>query len=66
MSATVGRCAIPGCFRTVNHGHRCYLHELPEPRRTAEYEALRVARDPRAGWDVWDDGGLEAPGEDEW
>lgn len=33
----------------------------------AEYEAVRM--DPttdRDRWDVWDDGGLEAPGEDEW
>ncbi len=34
--------------------------------RRAEYEAARL--DPttdRDRWDAWDDGGLEAPGEDE-
>lgn len=67
MSATVGRCVMPGCFRSVTHNHRCYLHELAIPLRTAEYEAVRL--DPtsdRHRWDVWDDGGLEAPGGDEW
>lgn len=66
MSATVGRCAIPGCFRTAHFGHRYYLHELPEARRTAEYEAARIdVTTDRDRWDVWDGGGLEAPGEDE-
>ena len=34
--------------------------------RDADYEAARI--DPttdRDRWDVWDDGGLERPGEDE-
>lgn len=31
----------------------------------AEYEAARIHDPERAAWDVWDDGGLERPGEDE-
>ena len=66
MSATVGRCVMPGCFRTVTGNHRCYLHELAIPPRDAEYEAALVVDRERAGWDVFDDGGLEARGDDEW
>lgn len=33
--------------------------------RADEYEAARIHDPERARWDVWDDGGLERPGEDE-
>lgn len=66
MSLDPTRCAHPGCWRTVTYSPRCFVHELPEPVN-AEREAVRL--DPttdRDRWDVWDDGGLEAPGGDEW
>lgn len=68
MTTTYPRCVHPGCFRTVTDFHRCWLHTIPEPTHSAEYEAVRL--DPttdRDRWDVWDDGGLEQPGgNDEW
>lgn len=41
------------------------------PKHRAEYEALRIDErvhdnDGRSRWDIWDDGGLERPGGDEW
>ena len=45
-------------------GH--HLSILAAPPAVGEYEAARI--DPttdRDRWDVWDDGGLERPGEDE-
>ena len=64
---TTTRCVMPGCYRTTHNTHCCHIHELvPHAGRSAEEEAVRL--DPttdRHRWDVWD-GGLEAPGEDEW
>lgn len=50
--------------------YRSFDYSLPvhhRPTRSADYEAARL--DPttdRDRWDVWDDGGLEGPGGDEW
>lgn len=65
---TTTRCVMPGCWRTTRNTHCCHVHELTGRRVGGEYEAVRM--DPttdRHRWDVWDDGGLEAPGGgDEW
>lgn len=63
-------CASVACRRVRDEGsaycghHRALLFD--GWFTDAEYEAARI--DPttdRDRWDVWDDGGLERPGEDE-
>ena len=60
-------CASVACRRVRAEGSAyCPVHRAGVNRRRAEYEAARI--DPttdRDRWDVWDDGGLERPGEDE-
>lgn len=60
-------CASVACRRMRAEGSAyCVSHRDVAPH-TFEYEAARM--DPttdRDRWDVWDDGGLERPGEDEW
>lgn len=62
-------CASVACRRIRDEGSAyCFKHGLTAvlDAADAEYEAARM--DPttdRDRWDVWDDGGLERPGGDE-
>lgn len=61
-------CAGVACKRVRAEGSAYCPHHLAlwRARQDAEFEAARI--DPtteRDRWDVWDDGGLERPGEDE-
>lgn len=62
-------CIQDGCAALVDDVEFCARHADEWNRAympAAEYEAARL--DPYADrdvWDVWDDGGLERPGEDE-
>lgn len=63
-------CGALACKRMRAEGSAYCPHHLTlwhaRQRVDADYEAARI--DPttdRDRWDVWDDGGLERPGEDE-
>lgn len=55
----------PVCRRPRSAHDNHLFCEVPPPSLSSEYEAARVSDPERAAWDVFDDGGLERPGEDE-